>query len=160
MIDLSRPPEPPPGSWSFPGRAWVVLLFGVLAVGLVAVLFTPWVAPFRGNWALVFVLAFALLAVVFAARIGMQLKLKQDVADRKILTVDNPDEEGPRTDRMERDAWRKFRRGELGRYQFERIRARRKLARGEWTEEEYHQALRELDQAEANLSGGPNRAQS
>lgn len=65
--------------------------------------------------------------------------------------VGDPDRGRRLSDPEERAAWKRFKRGEITRVEYERLMAGRRFAHGEISTEEYHEILRQLTWASADL---------
>jgi len=145
MVDLTLPPAPP----GTRVRWWLVLTISwaiayAVAVGTFALGLEPGIAD--PVWLLV--LAAFVTASFVRILIGMRLGYAGSnpllpPLPRGYFGEDVEERRGP--DPEERVAWKRLRRGAIGRDQYERVRARRRFAHGELSSAEYHEILRELD---------------
>jgi hypothetical protein len=156
LIDLSRPPvRPGPRivGWPIVAAVWGAG-FAVL-VATYSLLSNPGLSP-------VAALLIGLVGLVAAGAMGyagMRLRSGASVWSNALQArgypVGDPDSDRRVGDPEERDAWRRFRRGEIGRIDYELVMARRRFAHGELSTEEYHELVRELHAAREGPGRGP-----
>jgi len=155
MIDLSRPPVRPGPRWT----SWVILAtvlavsFAVLALVYSLMIQPPTTQPGVVSPAtMVALLALAIVGLIalttyfYAAH---RLTKGSRFWSNTLLAQGDPvgdPESGRRrsSDPEERAAWKRFRRGEITRIEYERRMAQRRFVHGEISIQEYHEVLREL----------------
>ena len=160
LIDLSRPPIRPgprvPG-WLF--YALVLAVSFALIVLILSLLAQPLAtqngALTPGARAVLLGLAIAAIAaLVIFSYAGLRLRkgssLFSNVLQAKGYPVGDPDRGRRRSDFGERAAWKRLKRGEITRVEYERLMAGRRFAHGEISAEEYHEILRQLTWASAD----------
>lgn len=93
----------------------------------------------------------ALLIFWYAAlRLRKGSSLFSNYLQARGYPVGEPDSGRRLSDVEERAAWKRFKRGEITRVEYERLRAGRRFAHGEISTEEYHEILRQLTWASAD----------
>jgi hypothetical protein len=148
LIDLARPPARPNlyvVDWRFFAALW--------AAGFVVVIVVYSLLSQPGITAagVVLLIPFGVAAVIAMGYCAMRLRVGGSVWSMALQAqgypVGDPDSPLRPADEEERAAWRRLRRKEIGRIDYELIMARRHFVHGDLTSEQYHEIVRQLDES-------------